>query len=83
MQAVSRASCGVPAGQAGEHDDVLVAVAGCGVDRKAEGVSRAAVAQAAQRDLLAAGEHAGDVGEGAAVGGFDPVETGPALPGVG
>ena len=52
-------------GQPGEQDSVLVAVAGGGVDREAEGVGGAAVAEPEQRDLLAVAEHAGDVGEAA------------------
>ena len=42
-----------------------------------------AVAQAAQSDLFAVGQDAGDVGEAAAVGDLDPVELGPVLLGVG
>ena len=43
------------------QDGVLVAVAGGGVDREAEGAGGAAVAQPEQRDLLAVAERAGDV----------------------
>jgi hypothetical protein len=71
MQVVSSASCGLPAGKPGEQDGVFVAVAGGRADREAEGVGRAAVAEPEQRDLLAAGQDAGDVGEGAAVSGLD------------
>src|SRR6266705_4817407 len=58
-------------GQPGEQDSVLVAVAGGGVDREAEGMGGAAVAEPEQRDLLAVAEHAGDVGEAAVVSGPD------------
>ena len=50
VQAVSRASWGVPVGSAGEQDGVFVAVAGGGVDGEAEGVGGAAVAEPEQRD---------------------------------
>src|SRR5215813_15379866 len=50
-------------GEAGAQDCVLVAVVGGGVDREAEGMGRAAVAQPAERDVLAVAEHAGDVAE--------------------
>ena len=53
--------------QSGEQDSVFVTVAGGGVDREAEGVGRAAVAEPEQRDLAAVAEHAGDVGEAAVV----------------
>jgi hypothetical protein len=46
-------------------------------------VGGAAVAQAANRDLLAVFQHADDVAEGAAVAGLDPCELGPVLLGVG
>ena len=49
---MSRASCGVPVGSPVRRTALLVAVAGGGVDREAEGVGRAAVAQPAQRDPL-------------------------------
>jgi len=58
-------------GTAEAQDGILVLAAGGGVDGEAEGVRGAAVAEAAQRDLLAAGEHAGDVGEGAPAGDLD------------
>ena len=58
-------------GQPGEQDGVFVTVAGGGVDREAEGVGGAAVAEPEQRDLLAVAEHAGDVGEAAVVSGPD------------
>ena len=43
-------------GQPGEQDSVLVTVAGGGVDREAEGMGGAAVAEPEQRDLLAVEE---------------------------
>ena len=64
-------------GEPGAQDRVLVAVAGGGVDREAEGMSRAAVAQAAEGDLLVVAEHGGDVAEGAAVGDLDLLELWP------
>jgi hypothetical protein len=69
-------------GVSGEQDSVFVAVAGCGVDREAEGVSGSAVAEAEQRDLLTAGKHAGGVGEASAAGDLDALELGPVLLGV-
>ena len=59
-------------GEAGEQDSVLVAVVRGRVDRESEGVGRAAVAQAAEPDLLAIAENARDVGEGVAAGDLDP-----------
>ena len=58
-------------GESGEQDGVFVAVVGGGVDGEAEGVGGAAVAEPEQRDLLAAGQGAGDVGEGAVVADLD------------
>jgi hypothetical protein len=69
-------------GVSGEQDGVFVAVACCGVDREAEGVSGSAVAEAEQGDLLTAGQHAGCVGEAPAAGDLDAVELGPVLLGV-
>ena len=51
-------------GQAGAQDGIFVAAAGGGVDREAEGLRRAAVAQPAQRDGLAAGQDPDHVCEG-------------------
>jgi len=62
-------------GEPGAQDGFPVAVVSGGVDREAEGMSRAAVAQAALRDVCAVAEHAGDVAEGAAVGDLDPVTS--------
>src|SRR6266571_8699496 len=70
-------------GESGEQGGFLVTIVGGGVDREAEGVGRAAVAQPAQRDLFAVVQDAGDVGGGAAVGGLDAAELGPVLFGVG
>ena len=69
-------------GQPGKQDGVFVAVAGGGVDREAEGVSGAAVAEPEQRDLLAVAEHAGDVGEAAVVADLDLDQLRPVLFGV-
>ncbi len=77
MQAVSRASWGGAGGQAGAQHGVLAAALGGGVDREAEGAGGAAVAEAAERDLLAAGQHAGDAGEGAAVADLYLVQLSP------
>jgi hypothetical protein len=65
--------------RAGEQDGVLVACPGGGVDREPEGMGGASVAEPAQRDLLAAGEDPGDVGEPGPAGDLDPVELGPVL----
>ena len=69
-------------GQSGEQESVFVTVAGGGVDREAEGVGRAAIAEPEQRDLLASGQDAGDVGEGAVVPGLDCGQLGPVFLGV-
>ena len=69
-------------GESGAQDGVFVAVAGGGVDREAEGVGGAAVAQPEQRDLLAVAEHAGDVGEAAVVPGPDSGQLRPVVLGV-
>ncbi len=63
----------------GEEDGVFVAIPGCGVDREAEGVRGSAVAQPEQGDLLAAGQDACGVGEGAAAGDLDFAELRPVL----
>ena len=78
VQALSRASCGVPIGRP-VQDGVLVAVVGGGVDREAEGVRGAAVAQPAQRDGLTAAQDAGDVGERSAVSDLHCLQLGPVL----
>ena len=82
MQAVSSASCGVPGGQPGAQDGVLLAAAGGGVDREAEGAGGAAVAQPAQRDLLAAGQDGADAGEGTAASDLHGLHLRPVLCGV-
>ena len=68
--------------ESGAQDGVLVAVAGGSVDREAEGVGGAAVAEPEQGDLLAVAEHAGDVGEAAVVSGPDFGQLRPVLLGV-
>src|SRR5262245_66059661 len=50
--------------ESGAQDGVLVAVVGGGVDREAEGVSRAAAAQPAQRDGAALAAHPRDCTDG-------------------
>ena len=57
--------------ESGAQECVFVAFPGGGIDGEAEGVGGAAVAEPAQRDLLAVAEHAGDVGEAAVVSGPD------------
>ena len=65
--------------ESGAQECVLVAVGGSGVDREAEGVCGAAVAEPEQRDLLTVAEHAGDVGEAAVVSGPDFGQLRPVL----
>ena len=65
----------MPVGSPVPQDGVFVAVAGGGVDREAEGVGGAAVAQPEQRDAAVA-ERAGDVGEAAVVSGPDLASCG-------
>jgi hypothetical protein len=69
-------------GKSGKQDGVFVAVAGGRVDREAEGVRGAAVAEPQQRDLLAAGQDASDVSKGAVVPGLHFLQLGPVLLGV-
>jgi hypothetical protein len=68
-----------PGRDSGEQDGVFVSLAGGGVDGEAEGVGGAAVAQPEQRELLAAGQDRGDVGEAAAAGDLDFLQLGPVL----
>lgn len=59
------------------QDVVLVAVAAGEVDREAPGVQDFTQTQAAQRQYLATGQYAVDVGEGSPVADFDSLQLRP------